>query len=240
MSPLKHSNNFAARMGRWSANHWKTAVFGWLAFVVASFAIGMTVGTKYLETSDANVGEAAKADKIIKEGFEVKVDEQGEMVFVQNKKLNAHDPAFRAVIADITRTIDRFPQVDLPTIVVRTSLPGASPEEMEVTVSQHVEEARDVLDAKTRRRDDGGAQPGEHLVPLGQEPGSRRQDDEDSALLARLARGDHARPDGPAVGVRPEPPDRHRGVCPRGGHRDPDAEPRLRGASVPRGGARHL
>ena len=98
MSPLKHSNNFAARMGRWSANHWKTAVFGWLAFVVASFAIGMTVGTKYLETSDASVGEAAKADKIIKEGFELKVDEQGEMVFVQNKKLNAHDPAFRAVL----------------------------------------------------------------------------------------------------------------------------------------------
>ena len=52
MSPLKHSNNFAARMGRWSASHWKTAVFGWLAFVVASFVIGNAVGTKYLETSD--------------------------------------------------------------------------------------------------------------------------------------------------------------------------------------------
>ena len=36
MSPLKHSNNLAARMGRWSANHWTTAVFGWLAFVVCS------------------------------------------------------------------------------------------------------------------------------------------------------------------------------------------------------------
>ena len=94
MSPLKHSNNFAARMGRWSANHWKTAVFGWLAFVVASFAIGTAVGTKYLETSDSSVGEAAKADKIIKEGFELKVDEQGEVVFVQNKNLNAHDPAY--------------------------------------------------------------------------------------------------------------------------------------------------
>ena len=29
------SNNIAARMGRWSASHWKTAVFAWLAFVVA-------------------------------------------------------------------------------------------------------------------------------------------------------------------------------------------------------------
>ena len=34
MSPLKQSNNIAARMGRWSASHWKTATFGWLAFVI--------------------------------------------------------------------------------------------------------------------------------------------------------------------------------------------------------------
>ena len=31
MTPLKHSKSFAARVGRWSANHWKTAVAGWLA-----------------------------------------------------------------------------------------------------------------------------------------------------------------------------------------------------------------
>src|SRR5262249_11026783 len=111
MSPLKHSNNLAARMGRWSAGHWKTAVFGWLAFVVASFAIGTAVGTNTLKTSDSNVGEAAKADKIIKDGFATKVDEQGEVVFIQNKKLTVRDPAYRAVIADVNRTIDRFPQV---------------------------------------------------------------------------------------------------------------------------------
>jgi uncharacterized membrane protein YdfJ with MMPL/SSD domain len=111
MSPLKHSNNLAARMGRWSAGHWKTAVFAWLAFVVASFAIGSAVGTNYLKTSDSNVGEAAKADKIVKEGFTVKVDEQGEIVFIQNKKLDAHSPAFRATVADVVRTVDRFPQV---------------------------------------------------------------------------------------------------------------------------------
>ncbi len=111
MSPLKHSNNLAARMGRWSASHWKTAVFGWLAFVVASFAIATVVGTNYLKTSDANVGESARADKIIKDGFATKVDEQGEFVFVQSKTANVHDPAYRAVIADITRTVGRFPQV---------------------------------------------------------------------------------------------------------------------------------
>ena len=41
MSPLKQSNSIAARMGRWSASHWKTAVFGWLAFVVVVVVVGM-------------------------------------------------------------------------------------------------------------------------------------------------------------------------------------------------------
>src|SRR5688572_28394145 len=37
--------------------------------------------------------------------------------------------------------VDRVPSVDLPTLFVRTSLPGASPEEMETEVSQRLEEA---------------------------------------------------------------------------------------------------
>ena len=45
MSPLEPSRNLAARMGRWSASHWKTATFGWLALVVAVVAVGGAVGT---------------------------------------------------------------------------------------------------------------------------------------------------------------------------------------------------
>lgn len=37
--------------------------------------------------------------------------------------------------------VDRFPAVDVPTIYIRTSLPGASPEEMETSVAQPIEEA---------------------------------------------------------------------------------------------------
>jgi HAE1 family hydrophobic/amphiphilic exporter-1 len=36
--------------------------------------------------------------------------------------------------------VDRFPSVDLPTVSVRTSLPGASPEEVETEISQKIEE----------------------------------------------------------------------------------------------------
>ena len=37
--------------------------------------------------------------------------------------------------------VDRFPSVDLPTVSVRTTLPGASTEEIETEVSQKIEEA---------------------------------------------------------------------------------------------------
>jgi uncharacterized membrane protein YdfJ with MMPL/SSD domain len=111
MSPLKHSNNIAARMGRWSANHWKTAVFGWLAFVVASVFLGSTVGTKYLEPTDLAVGEAGRAVELIDAGFPNKADEQSEIVLIQSKTLTADGPAFGAAIADVTKTLDAFPQV---------------------------------------------------------------------------------------------------------------------------------
>ena len=85
MSPLKHSTNIAARMGRWSARHRKTAIFGWLAFVVVAFAIGMAVGTRTVDDADMNVGEARKGDHIIRDGG-FRLDEQGEIVLVQSHR----------------------------------------------------------------------------------------------------------------------------------------------------------
>ena len=110
MSPLKRSTNIAARMGRWSARHRKTAIFGWLAFVVASFAIGGAVGMQTIDQNDVNVGEARKADHIIRDaGF--KLDEQMEYVLVQSKTATAHDPEFKAVVNQAIAKLEGFPQV---------------------------------------------------------------------------------------------------------------------------------
>jgi uncharacterized membrane protein YdfJ with MMPL/SSD domain len=111
MTPLNRSNNLAARMGRWSASHWKTATFGWLAFVIAAVVIGGAVGTKYLEDDELNVGEARQADKMIDAAFPKKADEQVEFVLVQSKTSTPDDPAFRAAIEDVTKTLDGIPQV---------------------------------------------------------------------------------------------------------------------------------
>jgi uncharacterized membrane protein YdfJ with MMPL/SSD domain len=110
MSPLSKSTNIAARMGRWSARHRKTAIFGWLAFVVASFAIGGAVGMKTLDDTDVNVGEARTADHIIR-GAGFKLDEQMEYVLVQSPATTASDPAFRAVVDQAIAKLETFPKV---------------------------------------------------------------------------------------------------------------------------------
>jgi RND superfamily putative drug exporter len=96
-------------MGRWSARHRKIAIFGWLAFVAASFAVGMTVGMSTIDPNDTNVGEARRGDHIVRDaGF--RLDEQSEYVLVQSKELTASDPAFRAAVSDAVSTLERFPQ----------------------------------------------------------------------------------------------------------------------------------
>src|SRR5438128_480069 len=108
MSPLARSTNIAARMGRWSASHWKTAVFGWLAFVIAAMAVGMTVTTKQIKVEDANVGQSHKADQILKKGFP-QADPQTELVVVQSATKTVDDPAFRATVDDVVRSVKGDP-----------------------------------------------------------------------------------------------------------------------------------
>ncbi len=110
MTSLKN-NNLAARMGRWSATHWKTAVFGWLAFVVVSLAVGVAVGQKTIDQNDANVGEAHRADRILRDaGF--RIDPQTEFVVVQSTTLTARDPSFRAAIQDVVSRVRPFTTIE--------------------------------------------------------------------------------------------------------------------------------
>jgi hydrophobic/amphiphilic exporter-1 (mainly G- bacteria), HAE1 family len=48
--------------------------------------------------------------------------------------------------------VDRFPSVDIPSIRVRTTLPGASPEEAEVQVTQRLEEAVNTIEGLNELR----------------------------------------------------------------------------------------
>ena len=63
-------NNLAARMGRWSADHWKTATFGWLAFVLVAFGLGGAFGTKSIDPNTAGPGESGRMDRILDAGLQ--------------------------------------------------------------------------------------------------------------------------------------------------------------------------
>jgi RND superfamily putative drug exporter len=95
-------------MGRWSANHWKTATFGWLALVAVLFALGAMSGTKAIDQDEPGPGESGRMERILDEGFQQPV---GENVFIQHGALAVTDPAFAAVIDDVVRRIGELPDV---------------------------------------------------------------------------------------------------------------------------------
>ncbi len=101
--PKTRTNNIAARAGRWSAQHRKKAIVGWLVFVILAVFIGGSVGTKTLDDVDDNgIGESGRADKAVSQAFP---DEVSESVMVQNKKASVNDPQFKAVVADVERSL---------------------------------------------------------------------------------------------------------------------------------------
>ena len=53
--------------------------------------------------------------------------------------------------------VDRFPSVDLPTVTVRTTVPGASTEEVETLVNQRVEDAVNTIEGIDELRSVNGA-----------------------------------------------------------------------------------
>jgi RND superfamily putative drug exporter len=101
--------NIAARAGRWSAEHWKTAVSAWLAFCVVAIALGSVAGTRMLKQADTAAGGTHKAEQILKKaGF---TDRAGESVLVQSPSQTVRDSAFRATVADVVRSVSGLPQV---------------------------------------------------------------------------------------------------------------------------------
>jgi uncharacterized membrane protein YdfJ with MMPL/SSD domain len=102
------SRNLAARAGRWSASHWKTATFGWIAFVIVAVVLGGAVGTKQLGDNDGIPGESGRMEKILEDNFERPA---GETVLIQSPTLTADSPAFRAAVEDVTASVSSVPAV---------------------------------------------------------------------------------------------------------------------------------
>src|SRR6186713_3521516 len=100
--------NLAARMGRWSAAHWKTATFGWLAFVLVAFGLGGMVGTRSIENA-AGPGESGRMDRILEAGFKQPAFEH---VLIQSHSARAGTPAFDSAVSDVVARISKIAVVE--------------------------------------------------------------------------------------------------------------------------------
>jgi uncharacterized membrane protein YdfJ with MMPL/SSD domain len=98
-------SNLAGRMGRWSAAHWKTATFGWLAMVVVAFGLGGMVGMKNIDANTPGPGESGRVDRILDAGFK---QPAGESVLIQSSTLRAGDPEFTAAVRDVVAAISKL------------------------------------------------------------------------------------------------------------------------------------
>ncbi|MGZ4235594.1 MAG: MMPL family transporter [Solirubrobacteraceae bacterium] len=94
--------NLTARAASWSARHRRTAILGWMAFVVAAIVLGSAVGTKHISNSNDGVGDSGRADQIINAKFP---QYAGEQVLIQSKKLTVRDPAFQAAVRDVVKRV---------------------------------------------------------------------------------------------------------------------------------------
>jgi RND superfamily putative drug exporter len=104
-------DNIAARAGRWSAAHWKTATFAWIAFVVAAVAVGSFAGTKALTDAEGSQGETARAQRILAgAGFD---NSAGEQVLVEAKG-SARPGAVAAAVAAMLRARSDVKKVQEP------------------------------------------------------------------------------------------------------------------------------
>jgi uncharacterized membrane protein YdfJ with MMPL/SSD domain len=102
--------NLAARAGRWSATHRKTAILGWILFVVAATMIGGNIGQKNLKTVESGNGDSKHGSMIVDDaGFPKTV---GERVLIQGTgSIKADSPQVTAAVKDVVSRLRKLENV---------------------------------------------------------------------------------------------------------------------------------
>src|SRR3954447_25811302 len=102
-APANH--NIAARIGRWSVQHRRKAILGWLAFVFAALVIGFNfVPQKQADQNAGMPGESGQASQVMNDAFPKK---SGEQVLIQSRTLKASDSQFKGAVSDVSQRLHR-------------------------------------------------------------------------------------------------------------------------------------
>ncbi|WP_198550398.1 MMPL family transporter [Streptomyces silvensis] len=152
--------NLAARLGVWSAHHRRTAILGWLVFVVLATVVGGATGTVTASDDEMGTGDSARATKILDDAG---IDEPAsELVMVGAKSPDG----WRDAAADLSRALDRtgrvtalkepLPSKDGKEALLRFQIKGKS--------DDAADQVQPVLDAVDRAKDAGA----EHGVTVHQ------------------------------------------------------------------------
>ncbi|WP_055696914.1 MMPL family transporter [Streptomyces silaceus] len=145
--------NLAARLGVWSAHHRKTAVLGWLVFVVLATVIGGASGTVTASDDEMGVGDSGRATAILEDAG---IDEPaGELVMVSARTADG----WRDAAADLSKALTAtgevrdmqrpLPSKDSKDALLRFVMKGPSDEA--------ADRVQPVLDAVDKAREDGAA-----------------------------------------------------------------------------------
>ncbi|GHJ28926.1 membrane protein [Streptomyces hygroscopicus subsp. sporocinereus] len=92
----------AVRLGGWSTRHRKTAIIGWLLFVVVVAVVGGMSGSREMTNSENGSGDSARAAKILEDaGLQTPA---GEMVMLRSDRPDGWRDAARDLSARLERT----------------------------------------------------------------------------------------------------------------------------------------
>jgi uncharacterized membrane protein YdfJ with MMPL/SSD domain len=106
---MQNRANFTARAARWSAAHRKTAVLGWLGFVVVALLIGSSAGMVTLKAGEGQNGQSRLADQTLAQQFprERAVEE----VLFESPRAPLAGTDYRAGVEDLVARLSRTPSV---------------------------------------------------------------------------------------------------------------------------------
>ncbi|MEU5953486.1 MMPL family transporter [Streptomyces sp. NPDC047525] len=145
--------NLAARLGVWSAHHRKTAILGWLLFVVLATTIGGASGMVTASDDEMGVGDSGRAATILKDaGVE---EPAGELVMVSSRTADG----WRGAASDLSEALKatgetREIQAPLPSEDGRDGLLRF---EMKGKSDEAADRVQPVLDAVQKAKDEGAA-----------------------------------------------------------------------------------
>src|SRR4051794_5759043 len=103
-------SNLAARAGRWSAQHRRIAILGWIAFVVGATVAGAMIGTSSLDEAHMGNGSSRAADIAVDAaGFQ---KSNAEQVLLQARRGTASRAELEQAAAQLAARLKRVPHVE--------------------------------------------------------------------------------------------------------------------------------